>query len=385
MIEPFRIAVSEAEIEDLRGRLRAARWPDQIPGSGWTYGTDLETLRSVADHWSDGYDWRRHEAELNEFPQFLTTIQGQRIHFLHVRSPEPDAMPLVLTHGWPGSISEFVRVIGPLADPVSHGGRAEDAFHVVVPSLPGYGFSGPTSEPGWDVRRTAGAWAELMGQLGYDRYGAQGGDWGSMVSRHLADVDADHVIGVHVNMAMGFPPGEADDMEDMSEREADGLARMQEYMGTGSGYVAIQSTRPQTLAYGLTDSPVGLLGWILEKFRAWTDNDGDVLEAVSLDELLTNVSIYWFTGTAGSSARMYYESIASGAVLVPPSGRVPLGVASFPKEIITSRRRWIERDSNLIHWSEFDEGGHFAALEQPDLLVRDVRTFFGQLRRPPLT
>jgi microsomal epoxide hydrolase len=378
-IEPFRIAVPDEELDDLRRRIRDTRYPDQMPDSGWSYGTNLDELRPLADYWADGYDWRRHEAELNEFPQFLTELDAQRVHFLHVRSPQPDALPLVLTHGWPGSISEFTRLVGPLSDPASHGGDPADAFHVVVPSLPGYGFSGPTSEPGWDVRRIAGAWAELMARLGYERYGAQGGDWGSMVSRHLGDLAPDHVVGVHVNMMTATPPGEPDDLADLTEREAATMARAQDYLSTGSGYVAIQSTRPQTLAYSLVDSPVGLLSWILEKFWAWTDNDGRVTDAVSADELLTNVSIYWFTRTGGSSARLYYESLRSNAVRVPAIS-VPLGVANFPGEIIGARRRWVERENNLVHWSEFDRGGHFAALEEPDLLIDDVRAFFRKLR-----
>jgi microsomal epoxide hydrolase len=389
-IEPFRIAVPDEDLDDLRRRIRATRYPDKMPDSGWTYGTDLDELRPLAQYWADEYDWRRHESELNSFPQFRTEVQGpsgpserdrkgERVHFLHVRSPNEDALPLVLTHGWPGSISEFTRLIGPLTDPAAHGGDAADAFHVVVPSLPGYGFSGPTTQPGWDVRRIGGAWAELMAQLGYERYGAQGGDWGSMVSRHLGDLAPDHVVGVHVNMMTAMPPGEADDLADLTEREVAAMSRMQDYLTTGNGYVAIQSTRPQTLAFGLVDSPVGLLSWILEKFWAWTDNDGKVTDAVSRDELLTNVSIYWFTRTGGSSARLYYESLRSEAVRVPAI-KVPLGVANFPGEIISARRRWVERDNNLVHWTEFDRGGHFAALEEPDLLVDDVRTFFRALR-----
>jgi len=286
----------------------------------------------------------------------------------------------VLTHGWPGSISEFTRTIAPLTDPTAHGGDAADAFHVVVPSLPGYGFSGPTTEPGWDVRRVATAWAELMERLGYDRYGAQGGDWGSFVSRHLADFDAEHVCGVHVNMIMAMPPGEPDDFDDLTDRETFTLERAKDYMASGSGYVAIQSTRPQTLSYGLNDSPAGLLSWVLEKFWAWTDNDGNVYDAVSKDDLLTNASIYWFTNTAGSSARLYYESLGSNAVRIPPTTKVPLGVANFPMEIIGGRRRWVERENQLVHWTDLDRGGHFAALEQPDLLVDDIRTFFRGLR-----
>jgi microsomal epoxide hydrolase len=271
-------------------------------------------------------------------------------------------------------------MVGPLVDPVAHGGKAEDAFHVVAPSLPGYGFSGPTTEPGWDIARTASAIAKIMAALGYDRYAAQGGDWGSMLVRHLGGLDAAHLVGVHVNLMIGFPQGKDDDHEDITELERSLLARQDDYMKNGSGYVAIQSTRPQSLAYSFSDSPVGLLAWITEKFWAWTDHDGDLLSAVSRDDLLTNVSIYWFTGTGGSSARMYYESLRSGAVMVPPFRDVPLGVAVFPKELLYARRRWVESDHDIIHWTEFDRGGHFAALEEPDLLLDDVRAFFRPLR-----
>ncbi|HEX7097211.1 MAG TPA: epoxide hydrolase [Acidimicrobiales bacterium] len=379
-IEPFRIEVPDDEIAELRRRIRATRWPDELPDAGWDYGTDLAVLRQVARYWADEYDWRVHEAELNNFPQYVTTIDGQRVHFLHVRSPHANALPLVLTHGWPGSIYEFTKVIGPLTDPGAHGGDPADAFHVVVPSLPGYGFSGPVTERGWDVRRVARAWAALMDELGYQRYGAQGGDWGSMVSRHLADLAPDRVCGVHLNFITASPPGEPDDYADLTPREAAMFERAKDYMTRGNGYVAIQSTRPQTLAYALTDSPVGLLSWILEKFWAWTDNNGDPFEAVTPDELLTNVSIYWFTRTAGSSARMYYESLGSNAVRAPSTKKVPLGVANFPMEIMGARRAWIERDNDLVHWTEHDRGGHFAALEEPDLFVDDVRAFFRLVR-----
>jgi microsomal epoxide hydrolase len=380
VFDEFRIDVPAAELEDLRRRITATRWPEEIPGSGWTYGAELATVKRLADHWATDYDWRANEAALNRFPQFTTEIMGQRIHFMHVRSPRADALPLVLTHGWPGSISEFTRIIGPLVDPEAHGGRGEDAFHVVIPSLPGYGFSGPTSAPGWDIRRSAEAWAVLMAGLGYARYGAQGGDWGSMLTRQLGDIDPYHLVGMHVNLVIGMPPGRPDDLEELTEAEELRLARVNEYMRSGQGYVAIQSTKPQTLAYGLLDSPVGLLAWIIEKFWAWTDNEGEVEDAVSMDELLTNVSIYWFTRTAGSSARMYFESMASMSVIAPSNTRVPLGVASFPKEVLMARRRWIEDGNQVVHWNEFDRGGHFAALEEPDLLVDDIRAFFRDLR-----
>ncbi|CUU56839.1 epoxide hydrolase [Parafrankia irregularis] len=379
-VEPFTIEVPQHELDELRRRVLATRWPEEIPGSGSTYGANLDAVRGLAHYWAAGYDWRRHERELNGFPQFTTVIDGQKLHFLHVRSPHAEALPLVLTHGWPGSVSEFVKVIEPLVDPVGTGGDPADAFHVVVPSLPGYGFSGPTTEAGWDVRRTAQAFDELMARLGYDRYGAQGGDWGSMVTRHLGALAPKRVVGMHVNMLPAFPSGAPDDLADLTPNEARQRARGEEYMAAGQGYLAIQSSRPQTLAYALLDSPVGLLAWIAEKFWAWTDHDGRWQDAITPDELLTDVSIYWFTGTAGSAARMYYESMSSLAVLPPATREVPLGVASFPAEILLGRRRWVETDHDLRQWSEFDRGGHFAALEQPDLLVSDVRKFFRTLR-----
>ena len=375
-IRPFEIAVSDAALDDLRDRLRHARFPDELPDAGWDYGTDVDWLRSAATYWADEYDWRAVEARLNRLDHFTTTIDGQNIHFVHQRSPHETALPLVLTHGWPGSISEFDAVVEPLIDPPD----PADAFHVVVPSLPGYGWSGPTTEAGWDVRRTATAWATLMARLGYDDYGAQGGDWGSMVTQHLAHVDPDHVRAIHLNMLISMPPGEDDDLADLSELEAAQLARSQDYLASGSGYVAIQSTRPQSLAYGLNDSPVGLLSWIAEKFYAWTDNDGRIEDAVSLDDLLTDVTIYWVTETAGSSARMYHETIGRGSAVADPLTHLPVGVANFPAEIVSGRRRWAEARHNIVRWTDMPRGGHFAALEEPDLFVDDVRAFFGQVR-----
>jgi epoxide hydrolase len=379
-LRPFRIAITDAELADLRERLHEARLPDQIPGTGWDFGTDMAYLRELIDYWADQYDWRAHEARINAFDQYTTTIDGENVHFIHARSPEPDALPLILTHGWPGSIVEFLDVIEPLRNPRAHGGEPCDAFHVVVPSLPGYAFSGPTKAAGWSVRRIAEAWAVLMARLRYDRYGAQGGDWGSFVSRHLADVDREHVCGIHVNMWTATASGAPGEMDGLTERELAHLARAADYFKTGSGYVAIQSTRPQTLAYGLNDSPAGLLSWIVEKFHVWTDNNGSVEDAVSRDALLTNVALYWFTGTAGSAARLYYESITAGAVTPPPITHVPVGVGDYPQEIIAAPRRWVERDNNVVHWSDMPRGGHFAAMEEPELFVDDVRSFFRKVR-----
>jgi microsomal epoxide hydrolase len=374
-IHPFRIAIPDSDLDDLRSRLARTRWPDELPGAGWDYGIPLGYVRDLAEYWRTGYDWRAHERRLNGFPQFTTVIDGQRVHFLHVRSPEPDAVPLVMTHGWPGSVVEFTEVIGPLTDPRAHGGDPADAFHLVVPSIPGYGFSGPTRDRGWDVHRIALAWDELMTRLGYQRYGAQGGDWGAQISRELGITAPGHLLGVHLNMLIPQGPF---DLPDLTETEKARIERSRQFRSTGMGYGAIQTTRPQTLAYGLTDSPAGQLAWIAEKFREWTD--GDLPEdAVDRDQMLTNISVYWLTGTAGSSARLYFEAARRGAWGPPAPSAVPTGVAVFPDEIAPPIRRFAELSNNIVHWSEFDRGGHFAAMEEPDLLVGDVRQFFRSL------
>jgi microsomal epoxide hydrolase len=331
-------------------------------------------------YWRNGYDWRAHESALNRFDQFITTIDGANVHFIHVRSPERDALPLVITHGWPGSVVEFEKIIGPLSDPAAHGGDRADAFHVVCPSIPGYGFSGPTHDRGWDVNRAARANATLMGRLGYERYGAQGGDWGSMISREMAVIDAEHMVGVHLNMLFSAPPGRPDDFDDLTAAERQSLADTARWSEDASAYSKIQGTRPQTLAYGLTDSPAGQLAWIAEKFRDWSDSDGVPDSAIDRDTLLTNVTVYWVTATAGSSARMYYETMHSPAFQNRLPVTIPTGAAVFPKEMYRPIRKWAEASHNIVHWSEFPGGGHFAAMEQPEALVGDVRTFFRPLR-----
>ncbi|MGW4962893.1 epoxide hydrolase family protein [Nonomuraea sp. NPDC004186] len=377
-IRPFRIDIPQADLDSLRDRLARTRWPDELPGVGWTYGVPVGYLKGLAEYWRTSYDWREHEKRLNDFPQFTTMIDGQNIHFLHVRSPEPDALPLIITHGWPGSIVEFMDVIGPLTDPRAHGGDPADAFHVIAPSIPGFGFSGPTRETGWDMSRIARAWAELMSRLGYQRYGAQGGDTGSVVSPELARIDSEHVVGVHVNGSLGFPTGDPAELAALSEAEQERLGRLQRQMEEGAGYAIIQSTRPQTLGFGLADSPVGQLAWIVEKFKEWTDPAVELPEdAVDRDLLLTNVSVYWLTGTATSSARLYKEGRAAWGRPATRS-EVPAGVAVFPGDF--GVRSIAERDNNVVHWSEFERGGHFAAMEVPQLLVGDVRTFFRDLR-----
>jgi len=374
-IEEFRIEIPQADLDDLRDRLARTRWPDQLPGVGWDYGIALEDVRELAEYWRTGYDWRVQERRLNSFPQFTTVIDGQTVHFLHVRSAEPGALPLIMTHGWPGSVVEFLEIIGPLTDPAAHGGDPADAFHLVVPSIPGFGFSGPTHDRGWNVARVARAWDELMGRLGYQRYGAQGGDWGSSISRELGVLVPSRVAGVHLNMLSPYVSGEPP--ADLSDSDRERVERLRRFRRTGSGYSAIQATRPQTVGYGLTDSPAGQLAWIAEKFGEWTDGG---LGAVDRDQMLTNISVYWLTRTAGSSARLYYEAARSGALGSPAPSTAPTGVAVFPAEIAAPVRPLAEQANRIVHWSEFGRGGHFAAMEEPDLLVGDVREFFRLFR-----
>jgi pimeloyl-ACP methyl ester carboxylesterase len=381
-IQPFTINIPQTDLADLHDRLARTRWPSELPGVGWERGVALGYLKELVDYWQNGYNWRKHEARLNQYPQFTTAIDGQTIHFLHVHSPEPDALPLILTHGWPGSVVEFLQVIGPLSDPRRHGGDPADAFHLVIPSIPGFGFSGPTNEPGWTTARVAKAWVELMHRLGYDRYGAQGGDTGAFVSPELGHVDPEHVVGIHLNAATyGFIPfgavSEAE-LNTMTDTEKARIARINHYMAEGSGYFQIQGTRPQTLGYGLNDSPVGQLAWIVDLFKEWSmPLDALPEAAIDRDDMLTNVMIYWLTGTGASSAHIYYEDMHAGTWHDAPSG-VPTGVAVFANDVAI--RRYAESANNIVHWSDFDRGGHFAALEVPDLLVTDVREFFRALR-----
>ena len=373
-IKPFRIEVADEILDDLRRRLALTRFSDQIDGAGWDYGTDAAYLRELCRYWEQEYDWRAEERALNRFSQYTTEIDGQRIHFIHQRSSDDGALPLLVTHGWPGSVAEFTKIIEPLTAP------GPDAFHVVAPSLPGYGFSGPTRERGWDTRRVAEAFGGLMADLGYRRYGAQGGDWGSMVSSQVALVDPAHVVGIHLNLVIAGPP-EGEDFSKLTEAEQLGLRDVARYQEVDSGYAKIQGTKPQTLGYGLNDSPAGLLAWIVEKFRTWSDCGGDVERSFTRDELLTNVMLYWVTATAHSSARLYYETQKSGRFGAPGERiEIPTGCAIFPKEIARPPRRWAERQYNVVHWSEQPRGGHFAALEEPELLVDDVRAFFRPLR-----
>jgi microsomal epoxide hydrolase len=366
-LKPFTVQVSDDVLDDLRERLARTRWPDQIPGSEWGYGTDLAYLQELCDHWRTKFDWRAQEERLNRWPHYLTEIDGQQIHFVHARADNPDALPLILTHGWPDSVSGFMSVIEPL----------RETFHVVVPSLPGYGWSGPTTAPGWDAARVAQAWKTLMARLGYARYGAQGGDWGAMISARLAALDPEHCIGLHSNLLLAFPTPEQAAEIKLTDAELADLAAAGEFVKERSAYQEIQGKNPQTLGYGLTDSPAGLAGWIVEKFRDWTDNDGSPEDAVSRDQILTNITIYWVTKTINSSIRLYCES-QRGQNYGPSDAyvSVPTAAAVFPREIFRVPRAYAESRFNIVRYTRFDRGGHFAAIEEPDLFINDVREFF---------
>ncbi|CAM3452855.1 MULTISPECIES: epoxide hydrolase family protein [Saccharibacillus] len=384
IVQPYRIDIPQSDLDDLQQRLSHTRWPEEAPGGGWNYGVPLSYMRELADYWRSGYDWRTHEAELNAYPQFMTQIGGENIHFLHIRSPEPDALPLLLLHGWPGSIVEFLDLIGPLTRPQEYGRPASDAFHLVIPSLPGYGFSGPTSQAGLDDKAIAGMFVTLMKRLGYERYGTQGGDWGSVISLEIGARDPGSVVGVHVNMLMTPPPENPKQLAKLKPRDREQLDKMKHYAKEQSGYSVQQGTRPQTLSYALTDSPSGQLAWIIEKFYEWTDKTGLPEEAIHRDRLLTNVTIYWLTATAGSSARLYYEKMHTQKPPLPEGlsskEAPPLGVAMFPKDVSYPIRALAEEKYNVRHWTEFDRGGHFAALEQPELLSGDIIEFFRKIR-----
>jgi pimeloyl-ACP methyl ester carboxylesterase len=378
-IRPYRINVPQADIDDLRQRLARTRWAGDLPGTGWERGVPTDYLRELAAYWAGRYDWRAHEAALNAYPQFITTIDGADVHFLHVRSSQPDATPLLLLHGWPGSIVEFLDMIGPLTDPAAHGGDPAAAFDLVIPSLPGYGFSGPLPQTGWTDGRTAAALAELMARLGYERYGIQGGDVGAFIGPLIGRAAPGRVIGVHVNALVTFPTGDPADMAAMTDADRGRLAAMQAWQEDSGAYMQIQGTRPQTIAQSLADSPSGLLAWIVEKFQDWTDPAAKLPEdAVDRDRILTDVSIYWFTATAGSAAHTYYERFNDPAMWAPKErSSVPTAVAVFTTDV--SVRPFADKAHNVVRWSEFDRGGHFAALEAPDLLTADVREFFGTL------
>jgi len=378
-IERFRIHVEESVLEDLRSRLARTRFPDQIEGTGWEYGMPIDYLRDLVEYWRDGYDWRAQEARLNQLPHFRTRIDGQSIHFVHARSARADAFPLLIMHGWPGSIVEFLDVIPALTDSEAHRGRATDAFHVIAPSLPGYGFSEPTRTQGWDVRRIARAFIELMRRLGYTRYGAQGGDWGAQIATRIGALDPEHCAAIHLNMPVA---GRPENPAPVTEEEKAGLAAMARFQREESGYALEQGTKPQTLGVGLNDSPAGLLAWIVEKFHGWSDCGGHPENSYARDRLITNVMLYWVTQTITSSVRLYWESKHSGLWdEAPEFVRAPTGVARYPKEeVLRFPRSWVEQFYNVTHWTVMPSGGHFAAMEQPTLFVEDLRSFFRTVR-----
>jgi len=378
LIEPFEVAVDDAILTDLRARLRNTRFPAQLPDAGWDYGTEREYLRALVAYWAEEYDWPARQARMNAFEHFRTAIDGTGVHFIHAPSPVDGALPLLLTHGWPGSFVEFLDVIEPLRDPAAHGGDPADAFHVVVASLPGYGFSGPTTERGWHPGRIARAWAQLMAALGYNRYVAQGGDWGYFVTREVALADPEHCIGIHLNMSPPIPM-----TDDVTPEEQEFLDGMSAYDAVDSGYMKEQSTKPQTVGYALDDSPAGLAAWIVEKFRTWSDCDGDVERSFTKDQLLDNLMVYWVTATAHSAGRLYYEvmrGFADGSIDPLAQPTQPVGYARYPKEIMRTSERWFGMQYPLSHFAAMPRGGHFAAFECPDLYVPNVRECFRPLR-----
>jgi epoxide hydrolase len=369
-VQPYRVNIPQANLDDLRERLSRTRWPDELQGVGWSYGVPLDYLRELVEYWRTAYDWRRIEGRINSFPQFITTIDGEQVHFLHVRSSEPDALPLICTHGWPMSVVEYLEMIEPLTNPAAHGGEARDAFHVVVPSILGVGFSGPTKQAGWDTHRVARAWLELMTRLGYERFGAHGNDGGSQISPEVGRYAPERVVGVHVTQLFSFPSGDPAEFENMTAEDQEAMQFLQDFSNAGGlAYNAYQSAQPQTLTYALNDSPAGWLAWVCQLFANYVDRD----------YILDNASLYWLTGTIGSSVRRYYEE---AHVTHEPSGptKSQIGVAIFAEDF-KSIRRFAERDhSNIVRWTRYDRGSHFSPHDAPDLLLRDMREFFRPLR-----
>ncbi len=380
---PFQVAVSEEILVDLRDRLRTTRFIDEFDGSGWMYGVSAAYLKDLCEYWRTEFDWRAQEAILNSFDQFMTSVDGQPIHFIHARSPSPSALPILLVHGWPGSIFEFAKIIGPLSDPAAHGGDAADAFHVIAPSIPGYGFSGPTIEPGWGPPRIATAFASIMQELGYERYGAGGGDWGAIITTEMARSDQGrNMCGLHLTMPLGEPPSGADD-DHLTEADQQGLLDWTAHQASGTVvHVPINSTRPHTLAFALNDSPAGLAAWLLDKFRSYSDCGGDIETSFTKDELLAEITTYWVTGTIASASRLYYERANLINRQDTPTRRieVPTGCAIFPRDVRRVPKPWAERLYRIDRWTEMPSGGHFPGLEEPDLLVSDLRAFFRPLR-----
>ncbi|WP_277631410.1 epoxide hydrolase family protein [Atopococcus tabaci] len=377
-IQPFRMNVPQMEVDDLRDRLARTRWPAHLPETGWGRGVPLHYLKKVAEHWEKDYKWRKYEAKLNKFPQFLTNIDGQPLHFLHIQSPEPEATPLMLLHGWPGSFIEFLGTIDLLTNPRDHGGKPEDAFHLIIPSLPGFGYSSPLNGPGWTPGRMAEVLVKLMDRLGYERFGVQGGDTGSFVAEEMGHLAPERLIGIHLNAFFTFPSGEEGELEGLSEGEQARLSKMETF---NDGYMQIQSKSPNTLAYALNDSPMGQLAWIIEIFKKWTEPmEGLPEDSVDLDLLLTNVTLYWFTETAGSAAQVYYETMHDESAWIPKErGIVPTGgLVSLSQDVAV--KQLADKEHNIVQWNEYDKGGHFFAFEQPETFVEDVRQFFRRIQ-----
>ena len=381
-VQPFKIDVSDSVLEDLKARLERTRWPDELPGTNWDYGSNLDYVKELVEYWRTKFDWRAQEKLINSFSHFKTKIDGLAIHFIHEKGKGPDPMPIVLTHGWPGTFFEMHKIIPLLSDPAGHGGDPADAFDVVAPSMPGYGFSDHPTEPGLDVLGVGDMWAKLMSEnLGYQRFGAQGGDWGASVTAKLGFSHADKVIGIHSTMVIRPAPYMGPGSRELSEEEKGMLQRGRDWMADEGGYFHIQSTKPQTLSYGLNDSPAGLAAWIVEKYRAWSDCGGDVEKRFTKDELLTTITIYWVTQSIGSSTKLYYETLRKPWRLEKDEKiQVPCGIALFPAEINVPPREWAERSYNVQRWTVMPSGGHFAALEEPVRLAEDIRAFFRPLR-----
>ena len=373
-IRPFTVNVPQADLDDLKRRLSHIRWPERETVDDWSQGIPLAVVQEFADYWRDQYDWRRCEQRINQYPQFLIELGGVDIHFLHIRSPHENARPLLMTHGWPGSIIEFMDVIEPLTQPEKHGGTTKDAYHLVIPSLPGFGFSGKPAKAGWTVEKMAEHWDELMLALGYDRYFAQGGDWGAILTAHIAAQDLGHCAAVHVNLSMAKPDPAT--LSDLTEREMRAIAIFKMYETQGNGYAQIQGTKPQTLGFGLADSAVGQLAWILEKFYDWAQSGDSLFSTFSHDSLLDNISLYWLSNSATSSARIYWHSFGEFTF---ENVTLPYGASIFPNEIFQPSRRWAEQTyKNIFYWNEPEKGGHFAAFEVPELFVKEVRACFAK-------